>query len=134
MKLLVNELISELKQTISGDKISIVEGIRLHLYKHRNPAGTLYLDVRKGRQTIASSAGVQISAISDAPFFHGQVLFEIKAHLRAGTAYDLVLRHEGYAFTEEAYVGWCLDFDFRTYPKIGKFAQDYEIWALNKSR
>lgn len=130
MKLLVNELISELKQGISSDKTSYVEGIRVHLYKHGTPTGSLRLEIRsRNGQRIAVSESIAIADLTEAPYFHGQVLFGIKAHLRASADYHLVLCQEGYSFSEAAYVGWCLDFDFKTYPKTSKFAHDYEIWS-----
>lgn len=133
MKLLVNELVTEIRQKISGDKISMVEGVRLHLYKHRSPNGFLVLEIKKGKQTVATSEVLHIADISEGEFYHGQTLFNIKAHLRANVEYELVLRHGGgYAFSEAAYIGWCLDFDFHTYPKVSNFAHDYEVWVRKK--
>lgn len=130
MKLLVNELLSERSQGISSDTIAIVEGIRVHLYKHNNPAGELFLQIRDSSgQVVAESERISITAISEAPFFHGQVRFFIKAHLAADTAYQITLCSSGYAFSEAAYIGWCLDFDFQTYPKTEQYAHDYEVWV-----
>ncbi len=130
MKILVNELRTEIVQNISGDDFASVEAIRLHLYKHNNPIGSLRIEIRdEYGQTISGSNEVEISDLGESSFFHGQVRFDIKVLLRPNYKYQLVLKSEGYSFEEQAYVGWCLDFDFNTYPKDANHAHDYEIWC-----
>lgn len=130
MKLMVNELKTELIQEVSSDSFAIVEAVRLHLYKHGNPAGSLFVEIRDGQgQLVAISEQIPIESISEMMFFHGQIRFYVSAYLRPESTYQLVLKSTGYNFTEESYVGWCLDFDFGTYPKDSIFAHDYEFWT-----
>lgn len=136
MKLLVIELYSNLEQAIIPDTIQQVEAVRIHLYKHNTPAGSLQVLIKDGDTTIATSQIVNISDISEADFFHGQVTFEINVQLLKSKEYKILLQASGYTFTESAYVGWCRDFDFKTYPKGFedrgsnlKSGFDYEIWT-----
>lgn len=130
MKLMVNELKTELIQELSGDDLSIVEAVRLHLYKHGAPGGSLFVEIRDEQsQLIATSETISIGSISEMMYFHGQVRFNINVYLRPASIYQLVLKSSGYSFSEGAYVGWCLDFDFNTYPKNSAHAHDYEIWT-----
>lgn len=130
MKLMVNELKTELIQKLSGDEFTIVEAVRLHLYKHGAPGGSLFVEIRDEQsQLIATSETILIGSISEMTFFHGQVRFYVSAYLRPESVYQLVLKSSGYSFSEGAYVGWCLDFDFNTYQKNSNHAHDYEIWS-----
>lgn len=130
MKLLVNELKTEIAQAVSGDGFAVVEAVRLHLYKHGSPAGSVFVEIQDERgQMIAKSEVLPIESISEALYFHGQIRFFIKAYLQPAVVYRLVLKSEGYSFTESEYVGWCCDFDFNTYPKNSRYAQDYEFWT-----
>lgn len=130
MKLMVNELKTELVQVVSSDGFAIVEAVRLHLYKHGNPAGSLFVQIRDGHgQLIATSEQIQIESISEEMFFHGLIRFYISAHLRPESNYQMVLQSTGYNFTEESYVGWCFDFDFNNYPKESNHALCYEFWT-----
>lgn len=136
MKLLVVELKSELTQTIKPDRSEHIEAIRIHLYKHQEVTGNIYLELRdENNFLITQSELIPISSIESDGYFHGQVRFNINAHLKELTEYRLVLCHSGYTFDESAYVGWCLDYDFNTYPKDYfvdsplKSSFDYEIWS-----
>lgn len=130
MKLLVNELKTEIAQAVSGDGFAVVEAVRLHLYKHGAPAGSLFVEIRDEHgQMIATSEVIPIESLSESLYFHGQIRFFISAYLRPSAVYQIVLCSTGYSFNESAYVGWCCDFDFNTYPKNSKYAQDYEIWT-----
>lgn len=130
MKLLVNELKTELVQQLSGDETRIVEAVRLKLYKHNSPAGSLFVEVRdENGGVISVSESIAISSLSESAFFHGQIRFYLNAYLKAGRSYQLALCSTGYSFSESAYVGWCLDFDFHTYTKTTKHRHDFEIWS-----
>lgn len=137
MKIVVVELKSELEQTVKAVMNAQVEAIRLHLYKHNNPAGSLQVLVKEkiGGAVVGTSELVDISVIPG-DFFHGQVLFPLSVQLEKNKLYKIVLQHIGYSFSESDYVGWCVDFDFKTYPKgyddhdsNVRSAFDYEFWV-----
>jgi len=135
MKLHVHELYTELSQEVQSGAIVNVEAVRLHLYKHNNPAGSLTVEIRNENGVVAVGETLLISDISSEPFFHGMVRFYINAQLKNNTAYKIVLKHSGYTFSEPAYVGWATDFDFNTYDKTPTPSHallnpfDYEVWV-----
>jgi hypothetical protein len=116
MKLVVHELVTTLSQAVRCEATSNVTAIRVNIYKHNSPSGSLQVQLRHNNQVIATSEAIAISSVSSAAFSHGLVRFYISAQLQAGQTYELVLVPTGYTFTEPAYVGWCADFDFNTYP------------------
>lgn len=118
MKLLVHELQDEVYQTITPSRNEIVEAIRPHLYKHNFPSGSVVVEVHDNIGClIAQSDSINIADISDANFYHGYIRFYIKAYLKAGTTYRVVIKAQGgYTFSESAYLGVCNSFDFATYP------------------
>lgn len=137
MTLLIVELNSELEQTVKAVKNSNIEAIRLHLYKHNEAPGSLQVLIKEkvSGNTIASSEIIDISVIPG-DFFHGQVLFPINAQLAKNKQYKIVLQSIDYTFDEAAYIGWCIDYDFKTYNKEYddqgsnlKSSFDYEIWT-----
>lgn len=133
----MSELNTELRQAITANEQSNVNAIRLHLYKHMFAVGALYVEIHSANGLIATSEEIEISSISEANFYHGQIRFFIKAQLLPDTPYELVLKSNGYGFSESAWVGWCSDFDFETYPVSyvpeGSLQRplDYEIWTKN---
>lgn len=136
MKLIVIELKSELAQTIIPDRTEHVEGIRLHLYKHAEPTGYIHLELRdENNSLITQSEVIPISSIESDGYYHGQIRFNVNAHLKEQTEYKIVLCHTGYIFDESAYVGWCLDYDYNSYPKGYEYSSplkssfDFEIWT-----
>lgn len=135
MKLIVKELIDKIDQKVSCIRNANVQHIRAHLYLKNSPTGTIkiqILDVNK--QLIAESNLVNIADISDAPYYHGLVRFDVKAQLRLDTPYYFRLKTDSYAFSEASYVGWCADYDFKTYKRNTNKAlfapMDYEVWVL----
>jgi hypothetical protein len=138
MKLLIEELKSaSVGQKITPNQNYNIEAIRPHLYKHNTATGSILVTVHDTNgNVIASSTPILISALSASTFFHGHVTFNIKASLQAGVEYLVrVTGIGGYTFSESAYVGFCRDFDFHTYPATypvsGALASpfDIQIWA-----
>jgi hypothetical protein len=115
---------------VSPKDIQNIEAIRLHLYRHRWPSGSLRLALENENGRFATSEDVAISSIGQENFFHGQVRFFINAQVRS--PFQIVLEPVDYAFSESAYVGWCSDFDFKTYHSFPRPLQsplDYEMWT-----
>lgn len=135
MKLIVHELVTTLSQTVRCDSTSNVIAVRVKLYKHNSPSGSLQLQIKHNSQVIATSETIAISSVSGAAYFHGLIRFYISAQLQAGQTYEITLVPTGYTFSEPAYVGWCADFDFNTYPTISPTAHPlfaplhYELWT-----
>lgn len=135
MKLVVHELVSTLSQTVRCEALSNVIAVRVNLYKHNDPAGSLQVRIKSNGQTIATSESIAISSVSAAAFSHGLVRFYITAQLQANRDYEIELVPSGYTFSEPAYIGWCADFDFQTYPTISPVTHPllaplhYELWT-----
>lgn len=136
MKLAVNELKSYLEQKVVSKGIHNVEAIRLHLYKHNTPSGSLKVQLRTENGLVAESSPVQISDVASSDYFHGMIRFNINLQLKKDTEYTIrLVSEDGYSFSESSYVGLCLDFDFNTYkknpqpdyPLINSY--DYEVWV-----
>ncbi len=118
MTLLLHELKnSELFQVIKPEQNEFVKAIRLHLYKHNNPAGSLRVEVRDiNNKKVAVSDAVLIADIPG-QFYHGLITFNISVSLKSGTEYRVYLTNdESYSFSESAFVGWCNSYDLTSYP------------------
>lgn len=118
MKLVVYELDAPITQQIeTKDRVILLEAIRPHLYKHNNPAGSLYLEItNEADELLFTSETLTIQSIHDeagAPYFHGLVRFYIDASLAPNTKYNIILKSTGYTFSEPAYIGWCNGFDLK---------------------
>lgn len=136
MKLAVNELKSHLDQNVVVRGTYNLEAIRLHIYKHNTPTGSLKVQIRTENGLVAESGLVQISDISNSNFFHGMVRFDINIQVKKDTEYTIrLVGEDGYSFSESAYIGLCLDFDFNTYYKsptpeyLLNNSYDYEAWV-----
>lgn len=136
MKLCVAELDTELFQAITPSQNTFVEAIRIHLYRHNAPAGSLSVRIAdtNGR-SIAVSDTVAISSIPSGNFYHGYIRFLIQCSLKKSEQYRVYLNSSGYSFSESAYIGWCNDFDLRKYPTAYTPSSalaaplDLEVWA-----
>jgi hypothetical protein len=136
LTLLVDELQSSLYQEVTATKNFDLVAIRPHLYKHRNPSGNLTVELQDGNgELILASDVVNISAISAANFFHGYIRFDLIKPILEGQVYRIALiPGGGYSFSENAYIGWCRDYDLRKYtatysPNTGHAsALDFEAW------
>lgn len=118
MKLLVNELKTSLFQVVSPSKNTQVEAIRLNLYKHNFPAGSITLEVQdeNGELIAASSDSLSAVDLNASAFSHGFISFSVNVQLRKDVNYRIVLKASGYSFSEAAYFGWCNNFDLEVYP------------------
>ncbi len=121
MKLIVNELYTFLYQEVTPSETTQVEAIRINLYKHNIPAGSLSLELHdtNGELIATSATSLTASEISSSNYFHGFIRFYVNAQLRKDTTYRVVLKATGYSFSEAAYFGWCNGFD------LGVYAPDY---------
>lgn len=110
----VNQATSNLKQKFTCVGNKDIYAVRLHLYKHQNPTGTLavYLTDTNGRK-IATSPTVDLTTIGSTSYYHGFVRFVLSsgdACLRDGESFLLELVPGSYTFAEANYVGWVTDF------------------------
>ncbi len=139
MKLHVHELVTELRQVMkTPDRVTNIVAVRPHLYVHKQSLFTaekVILSIENDRGLVAESEPVLVSDIPG-EFFHGLIRFSLKAQLAANSVYSLVLKAQDYEFSETNWVGWCTDFDFKTYPADYDFSEAlllaplrYEMWA-----
>lgn len=133
MKLVVEELKTEVETRFEVTAITQAVAIRPHLYRHGNPAGSLYLEIHSENGLIATSEQISISSIGTQNYFHGFVRFYISKQLKPGVEYTIKLKSDGYTFSEGSYVGWVLDHDRTGYstdstiPLLAPFK--FELWV-----
>jgi hypothetical protein len=134
--LILIECKPDVYQSIKADKDMFVVALRPHLYIHGSPTGTIKVQVQDaGGKVVAESASQTITDLKTLAYAHKYALFYINANLVEDSFYRLaVVCGGGYAFSEAAYVGVCLDWDNpkteTTYsPGSGySAALDFEIW------
>jgi hypothetical protein len=136
MILQVHELVSELKQKITTTETIQLYAVRVHLYKHLAPAGSLYLELKNANDALITTSNViTISSISVANYFHGYVRFLISYPMQSDTSYYFSLKSTGYTYSDSAFIGWCNDFDLKRVessysPSSGIMAPlGLEIWG-----
>lgn len=133
MKLVVEELKTEVLTHFEVNSITQVVAIRPHLYRHGIPSGSLYLELHSENGLIATSELIPISSIGSQNYFHGLVRFYIAKQLKPGVQYTIKLKGDGYTFSEGSYIGWVLDHDRTGYPTdstiplVAPFK--FELWA-----
>ena len=132
----IGEAIDQAFQEITPTNNTFVEAIRLNLYKHNAPAGTVAVQVQDTNgKVIATSNSVTITDISVVAFFHGLVRFDVSASLKASVTYRMAVSTSGYTFADASYLGWVKDSHGRRiydlgYSAGGSFdsALHLEIW------
>lgn len=136
MKLLIEDLATDLTQDLTPTRNVDLYAIRPHLYLDQTPAGSLRVDVLDANgKLISSSEVVALSTITIEDYYHGYVRFLISAHLKKDTAYKIrLVGVSGYTTG----VSWCLDFDLAKYahnysPSGGRSSSfDFEIWGYKE--
>lgn len=84
-----------------------ITAVRLHIYKHGSPAGSLYVQLQDASgNKMKDSDAVTIASLSSLSYFHGMVKFSITASLKRNTAYWLELKGSGYSYGANAHVAW----------------------------
>lgn len=97
--------------TIKDTNVNLTN-VRLDLYRHNSPAGSLVVRVKdQNDRQIAESNSVTITSIGSDSYFHGWVTFNVTAALRKEQSYRFTLDSSGYSFSEAAYVGWNKQWD-----------------------
>jgi hypothetical protein len=142
MILQVHELETELKQKFRAVDNVNMYGVRLHLYRHLLPVGSLFVELRNSNNVLIKTS--EVIDIADIPqtedYFHGYIRFLISHPLREGLEYFLALKSTGYSFSESAFIGWCNDFDLRRVrsnyaPNAGISAPlGFELWAYELTK
>lgn len=112
-KIVIEELNASLEQGFTALERINVEAIRPLLYKHRSPAGSIFIEIEQNSVVIATSTAVTsaiIEANSDSTtinFTHGAWRFDFGANINIEEG-DFIIRmtSSGYTFTDSAYFGW----------------------------
>jgi hypothetical protein len=110
-KLLVSELVTELKQnfTVIPEKRFNLVSLYPHLYLHNEPSGSFTFTLKKSSQTIFSktvTASQIKSSIPNAQDFSHlwyPLIPDNDIYIESGD-YSLELTHSGYTFNESAYL------------------------------
>jgi hypothetical protein len=121
MKLVVSELTSNLGnalfQPVRVTETLNLVAVRPKLYLHNHPTGSVKVSVcDTSGEVLHASEIIDVSAITDASYFHGHVRFYIEGSLLKDQQYWIKIEATGYTFSEDSYIGVCHDFDFNTYP------------------
>lgn len=142
MILQVHELVTELKQKIRATSNVDMYALRLHLYRHLLPTGSLFLELRNSNNVLIKTS--EVIDIADIPqtqnYFHGYIRFILEYPLREGLEYFIALKSTGYTYSGSAFIGWCNDFDLRRVesnyaPNAGISAPlGLELWAYEMTR
>jgi len=133
----VHELVTELKQKIRATENVDMYGLRLHLYRHNTPAGSLFVELRnENNRLIKTSEVIAITSIPvNQAYFHGYIRFLISHPLKRNSEYYIALKSTGYTFASGNFIGWANDFDLRRVrsnyaPNAGINAPlGLELWA-----
>lgn len=112
------------------DRPVFMDHVKVHIYKHLAPAGTLRLLLCDRNNVITlASADVIISTISSANYFHGMVKFDLQYPLAANTEYYLVMNTAGgYSYDPNAFVGWVLAGSLQNNDGAAAASLHFEIW------
>lgn len=137
MILQVHELQTELKQKIRATANVDTYAVRLHLYRHNLPAGSLFVELRNANNRLIKTSNViTIASIPQTQaYFHGYIRFLISHPLKRDSEYYFALKSTGYAYSGTDFIGWCNDFDLRRVrsnyaPNAGINAPlGLELWA-----
>jgi len=136
--LIVYELKTTREQTIVVNEDMLVKTIRLNLYRHLNPAGSLILTVKNGSTTVATKT-VAISLLDSTNYSHGFYSFEFDTAINLTPAtYTLELSSSGYTFDDAAYVGWIKEHENNTNNFTSTISNyfdnpfSFQIWEYKK--
>ena len=145
MKLLVEELITDLEQTfvINDGKIHHIRGVRPYLYCHNNPSGTFTMQLKSGVNTLAQASftanDLYNALLTTDDFIHlfYKLDFGYVLPLKNGT-YKLKLLSSGYTFSSNSFLGWVKEFEDLKNPVNGMPTDDannplsFELWEFGK--
>lgn len=112
MKLVVEELKTELIHTATCFRRAHIQAIRPFIFKYLSPAGTFTFSIEQNSQVIGSvsftSADIESNtAATNSNYFHGPYLIDFTnpVIVQPGT-FQIKLSAAGYSFSESAYFGW----------------------------
>jgi hypothetical protein len=91
-----------------GDRPINMKHIRVHIYKHLAPTGTMRLLLADRNSVVTLAyADVLLSSLPSANYYHGMVKFDLSYPLQANTSYYLILSSAGgYSYSGSAFFGW----------------------------
>lgn len=138
MKLIVHELKTvELKQKIViGTENIQMHAVRLHLYRHLAPAGSLQMRLLNAAgKLIVAGETITIASMPAGNYWHGYIRFLCSHQLKAGSEYYIALVGTGGYTFGSSFIGWCNDFDLKhvlnAYAPVGGVSAPlgFELWA-----
>lgn len=110
-RLVVDELIDSLEQTLTLTKKTVLERVMPHLYVQGSPTGTVVLRVKSGSVVTAESVLDLTEALTRAgktlDNYHGFISFAFaKPPILAPGTYTIELAVSSYSFDSDTFVGW----------------------------
>lgn len=116
MILILHELKTTLDHAMNRNfRVGQLTHFKPHLIRYASPAGSVKVQLLEDDQVVAESASRAIAGIGEGTYWHGYVVFQLSAHLKANTRYVFRLAAADYEFSESAYLGWCNAFDLSKY-------------------
>lgn len=112
-RLLVDELVTELEQTVVPSENLDIQAVYLGLYVANAPGGTVTLELRNASdRLIKASNAVTVSSMKTDTYAHGVFRFDLSATVMKDQTYKLALvPGGGYTYSSTDFVGWKRDFD-----------------------
>lgn len=139
--LLYDTLTTELETSFRPDRNMLIRGFKPWLFRVGTPAGTARLELRdENGRLIQASENEVLADIGEGTNWHGSAGIILKAGLRLDTTYRVALvAGGGYAFSDAAHIGWCLDYaqDRKVrlgYTEAGRDQSPYglEAWTVQE--
>lgn len=117
-RLLVDELVTELSQTVVPERNMRIRAIYVGLLRYNTTSGTLKLNIEdENGELNEESPTVDVSSLGALDYVHGLFRFDLQASIRKDTSYKLTLvAGGGYSHSSSTFVGWKRDFDFTDEP------------------
>lgn len=132
-KIVMDELVTTLRQDIAVKERLILSHIKLFLYLHNDPSGTFTISVKDGATTLGSASltmdQIKIGASFGNNQYHkGMFRFGVDPNpiLNPDTTYTLELSSSGYSFSESSYLAWVKEHENLTNTFNYNTISDYE--------
>lgn len=123
--LVLEDLITTpIEQDILLEKSILVNAVRLHLYKNKNPSGSLKLSVIKNSVILATSINLISNlfvGITVTGFFHGYLLFIFNPVLVVNNSGTYTFKLEGingYTYSSDNHIAWVKEHERRIAPMV----------------
>ena len=144
MKLIVEELVTDLTHSATANRRMTIAAVRPFIYKHRSPSGTFTVSIIQGGNTVGSKTFTsaqmesEIADVTSVNFFHGPYKIEFDSPIVVNRgSFDIKLSHSGYSFSETDYIGWVREHertvnDFAAVSTNTEHPKAVEVWEYKR--